>query len=279
MYTATVRLALTLPLLLAAESPHIPVARTPVLQRVAIHELDLALDDGTQLHYAVATPDDMDAAESLPLVVGLHYGWRGEQSPRLGRDFLRLLVEPGVGATRAILVAPNCPEGSWNHPRAEAAVLALVDAVVREYPVDTDRILVTGFSLGGMGTWFFAANHAEVFDAAIAIASVPVIDHGARSRTDPDAFLAALADGVAPWVSGLMRVPFFVINSRADELIPFAQAEAAAAALAELGAPVRFLPLEGISHYESAGYVPALRQGVRWVLQQWGDAPEPGSRQ
>ena len=129
-----------------------------------------------------------------------------------------------------------------------------------------------------MGTWFFAANHPEVFDAAIAIASVPVVDHGARSRTDPAAFPAAVAEGSAPWVSQLMRVPLFVVNSRADELIPFAQAEAATAALAERGAPVRFLPLDEISHYQSAAYVPALQQGISWVLQQWDDASVPGSR-
>ncbi|HJO05598.1 MAG TPA: prolyl oligopeptidase family serine peptidase [Acidobacteriota bacterium] len=276
MNAAHARLALAMPLLVAAASPHTPAARTPVLQRAAIQELDLALDDGTELHYAVAVPPDIVAGESLPLVVGLHFGWRGEQSSRLGRDFLRIMLEPGLSDTRAILVAPNCPEGSWNHPRAEAAVLDLVDALVREHPVDTDRILVTGFSLGGMGTWFFAANHAEVFDAAIAIASVPVIDHGNRSRDDPDAFLAAVAEGTAPWVRALMRIPFFVINSRADELIPFAHAEAATGALVESGAPLQFLSLDGISHYESARYVPALQQGVRWVLQQWGAASGSG---
>jgi len=277
MDAAYAKLALALPLLLAALLPHTSAARTPVAQRAAIHEFDLALDAGTQLHYAMTVPEDIAAEESLPLVVGLHFGWRGEQPARLGRDFLRILVEPGVGATRAILVAPNCPEGSWNHPRSEAAVLQLVDALARQFPVDADRVLVTGFSLGGMGTWFFAANHAEVFDAAIAIASVPVVDHGARSRTDPAAFLDAVAEGSAPWVSGLMRVPLFVVNSRADELIPFAQAEAAVAALAARGAPVRFLPLEQISHYDSVGYVPALQQGIRWVFEQWDDAPVPGS--
>jgi len=60
-------------------------------------------------------------------------------------------------------------------------------------------------------------------------------------------------------------------------LIPFAQAEAAVAALAARGAPVRFLPLEQISHYDSVGYVPALQQGIRWVFEQWDDAPVPGS--
>ena len=278
MNAAHARLALAVPLLLAAELPHTPTARTPVLQRAALHELDLVLDDGTQLHYTVATPNNLDAEESLPLVLGLHFGWRGEQPQRLGRDFLRILVEPAVGAMRAILVAPNCPEESWSHPRAEAAVLDLLDTVVRDYPVNRDRILVTGFSLGGMGTWFFAANHAKVFDAAIPIASVPVVDHGVGSRSGPDAFRAAVLAGTAPWVTGLMRVPLFVINSRADELIPFAHAEAAAAALAERGAPVRLLLLEGLSHYESARYIPALQQGVHWVLQQWDDAPSDSNR-
>ncbi len=277
MKAAPARLTFALALLLAVSSPSL-AARPVVLQRAAIQELDLVLADGTELHYAVAVPADVGAQESLPLVVGLHYGWRGEQPKRLGRDFMRILVEPGLSSTRAILVAPNCPEGSWNHPRSEAAVLDLIDTLLRDYPIDADRILVTGFSLGGMGTWFFAANHPDVFDAAIAIASVPVVDHEGRSRTDPDAFAASVAEGSAPWLGGLMRVPLFVVNSRDDELIPFARAAAAVSSLADRGAPVRFLPLEGIGHYQSAGYVPALQQGVSWVLQQWNAARPPDPR-
>ncbi len=277
MRAASAKLTFALVLLAAVSSLSL-AARSVVLQRVAIQELDLALADGTELHYAVAAPADVGANESLPLIVGLHYGWRGEQPKRLGRDFMRILVESGVSSMRAILVAPNCPEGSWNHPRSEAAVLDLIDTLLRDYPIDADRILVTGFSLGGMGTWFFAANHPEVFDAAIAIASVPVVDHEGRSRADPDAFLAAVTEGSAPWLDGLMRVPLFVVNSRDDELIPFARAEAAVSSLADRGAPVRFLPLEGIGHYQSAGYVPALQQGVSWVLQQWNAARPPSPR-
>jgi len=73
----------------------------------------------------------------------------------------------------------------------------------------------------------------------------------------------------------LARVPTYVIHSRSDEVVPFAQAESRARALEELKRPIRFDPLSGTGHYEMGGYLEALRRGGRWVREQWTSATRP----
>src|SRR5690606_30438043 len=54
---------------------------------------------------------------------------------------------------------------------------AFVDHLLAELPVDTDRVYLTGLSLGGFGTWDLALRRPEVF-AAIA----PICGHGKPLR-------------------------------------------------------------------------------------------------
>jgi predicted peptidase len=61
-------------------------------------------------------------------------------------------------------VSPQCPEGKfWS---AEV-LLKLLDEVTTRYAVDTNRIYLTGLSMGGYGTWKLGLRYPERF-AAIA---------------------------------------------------------------------------------------------------------------
>lgn len=63
-----------------------------------------------------------------------------------------------------ILVSPQCPEGeTWS----DDVLLALLDEVIKKHKVDTNRVYLTGLSMGGYGTWSLGIKHPERF-AAIA---------------------------------------------------------------------------------------------------------------
>jgi len=65
-----------------------------------------------------------------------------------------------------IVVSPQCPEGQvWSRD----ALLALLDDFTGEYAVDTNRIYLTGLSMGGYGTWDFGLAHPERFAAIVPI--------------------------------------------------------------------------------------------------------------
>lgn len=236
--------------------------------RLHLQQQTLAFDGGPPLSYAIGRPES-PRPRPLPLVIALHFGWEGKLSSRQGRDFLRLLPEPAFTSLGAVLVAPNCPERTWVHRRSEAAVLALLDALIAEAGVDADRVLLTGFSLGGMGTWFLAARHGARFAAAMPIATVPVVRRGTDGGTGLAEYQRVVAGGRVPWRPGLAEVPLYVVNSRDDEIIPFAPVDAAVRHLRRRGAAIDLVTLDGVGHYESARYVESARAAVPWVRRCW----------
>jgi predicted peptidase len=119
--------------------------------------------------------------------------------------------------------------------------------VFEHYAIDRNRMLVTGFSMGGAGTWFMSTHHPERFSGAIPIAG--------RPRDNP--------------LEALDSMPVHIIHSRDDELVPIGPARDAANALAEQNHTVQFTELSGIGHYAMGGYVDALRQAGSWMWHQW----------
>jgi len=63
-----------------------------------------------------------------------------------------------------IVVSPQCSEGKlWSNE----TLLALLDEVTNRYLIDTNRIYLSGLSMGGYGTWNLGTTYPEKF-AAIA---------------------------------------------------------------------------------------------------------------
>jgi predicted peptidase len=207
----------------------------------SVSETTLDLGDGTTLRYGIAVP--ADDGRPRPLVVVLHPGGRGEY---YGSSFMQAIVEPALRAWGAVLVAPDVPDRSWATARSERAVLALVEQVASEHRVDRARVLVTGYSMGGAGTWYLAARHPEVFTGAIVMAGSP-------RGVD-------LAD---------VAIPVYLLHSPDDEVVSFAGAEEAYRALSERGHPVELRVLPGFTHYMMGAYVPALRLAGNWMLERW----------
>jgi predicted peptidase len=104
-----------------------------------------------------------------------------------------------------------------------------------------------GYSLGGVGTWHFAAAFRHGFMAGIPIA-------GAPRRAD----LTALRD-----------MPLYVIHSRADQIVPIDEDEAAVHQLREMGAPVKFAPLPQGGHFDYGPVTAELENAADWVEQLW----------
>jgi predicted esterase len=222
----------------------------------------------------VAVPEGADrTSRQVPLIVALHYGWKGDLPQRMGRDFLRVFVEPAFADLGAVIVAPNCPSTSWRHPASIDAVKRLRDMAIAELPVDPERILLTGFSLGGMGTWYIGTHHPDLFSAAIPVAAVPVFDRGQEDRSGLAEFVERVGRGEQTgWHDGLRRLHLHAVNSRADELIPFAPVAAAVRQLQRRGADLEFLALDDIGHYDSAAFAAAMRPAVKWLTHLWSVA-------
>lgn len=67
-----------------------------------------------------------------------------------------------------IVVSPQCPENEWWTEKTEV-LINLLDDIVARYDVDTDRVYLTGLSMGGYGTWALASEYPDRFAAVVPI--------------------------------------------------------------------------------------------------------------
>jgi predicted peptidase len=158
---------------------------------------------------------------------------------------LEILVGPALADLGAIIVAPDSVRGDWSTPENEKAVNALLDMVLARYAIDRKKIAVTGYSMGGAGTWHFAEKFPERFSAAIPIAGRPPAS-------------------AAGW-----RLPVLAIHSRDDQVVPFDPTEARIAELQKAGVNAKLIALTGITHYQTNRFAGALMRAVPWLREVW----------
>jgi len=209
------------------------------------YTMTFMVPDFGPMRYALTLPRGYNPRQARPLILALHPG--GERFPGYGGAFVQQVVAPGLNALGAIIIAPDVPTRGWTDAIAERAVLALVRSVMDNFTIDRSRVLVTGFSLGGRGTWFLSSRHSDVFTAAIVMAGSP---------------------GDEP-LDRLARVPTYVIHSRDDEVVPFEPTQRAVTELKRLDRTIEFEPLVGLTHYQMGAYVDSLERGGRWIVNRW----------
>lgn len=104
-----------------------------------------------------------------------------------------------------------------------AKLTTLLTHITTTYPIDPNRIILTGVSMGGYGTFDFATSNPTKFAAIIPICG------GADPRL----------------VRVLAGVPIWVFHGNKDGIIPTSESEKAVAALKKAGGEVRFTVYEG----------------------------------
>jgi predicted peptidase len=97
-------------------------------------------------------------------------------------------------------------------------VIELLDSLSREFPIDRDRVYLTGQSLGGYGTWDLVTKRPALFAAA-----VPLCGAGAVSR-------AGAARGV----------PIWAFHGAKDPVVPVAGSRDMVAALRAVSGTVKY---------------------------------------
>lgn len=130
--------------------------------------LEKTVTRDVRLDYLIALPQQYEERKHWPLVLFLHgAGERGADLNRVKLHGPPMLIERGKPFD-AIVVSPQCPQGSWWTNEVEALEL-LLDEIEANYNVDRRRIYITGLSMGGMGTWALAARNPQRYAAIVPI--------------------------------------------------------------------------------------------------------------
>ncbi|NOX98584.1 MAG: prolyl oligopeptidase family serine peptidase [Verrucomicrobia bacterium] len=119
-----------------------------------------------QLQYLLSLPEgyDKDPAKKWPLVIFLHgSGERGSDINKVKMHGPPMLVDKGKKFP-FILISPQCPTDSW---WSYEPLMEMIEDAEKRYQVDPKRIILTGLSMGGYGTWELAAHYPKKFAALV----------------------------------------------------------------------------------------------------------------
>jgi predicted peptidase len=116
--------------------------------------------------YLLFLPKDYNAklGKRWPLILFLHgAGERGTNVWLVAKHGPPKIVQQNPEFP-FIVVSPQClPDKIWSNE----TLISLLDDIVSEYAVDTNRVYLTGLSMGGYGAWELGLTYPERF-AAIA---------------------------------------------------------------------------------------------------------------
>lgn len=120
------------------------------------------------MNYWLYIPEN--ATPDMPLIVFLHgigevgrvdalenYGMISSAREIYGEEFPFIALNPCVQTD------------SWTSGENPAILKALIDYIVVTCEIDPDRIILTGHSLGSIGTWYMLSQYGDYFTAAVPV--------------------------------------------------------------------------------------------------------------
>lgn len=176
--------------------------------------------------YLLFLPDGYsENKQGWPLMLFLHgAGERGSDLKKVKKHGPPKIVEKQKDFP-FIVVSPQCPKNDWWTDKVEV-LIKLLDDIIARYNVDTERIYLTGLSMGGYGTWALAAKYPESFSAI-----APICGGGNRVM----AFR-------------LKDVPVWAFHGAKDNVVPLKQSEEMVNAIIARGGDAR------LTVYPDAGH-------------------------
>lgn len=203
------------------------------------------------LQYIIEPPNEPDSeppADGWPLIVFLH------GTVERGTD-LKKLTRRGPLAYRAdggqfscYVAAPQCPSTTtWFHLHDELE--QWLDMLLMAHHIDFDRVILTGFSLGGFGTLDWAYRSPDRFAALVPVAGVGAPD-GKRNPCD------------------LASIPMWIIAGRRDHAVSASGSEAFIASMKQSCGTEPSYTLYNANHVETARQAYRNPELYNWMLSQ-----------
>lgn len=187
------------------------------MTKQSAEKLEKSVTRLVRVNFLLHIPSHYDAksGERWPLILFLHgAGERGEDLERVKVHGVPKIVEEREDFP-FIVVSPQCPENTWWSPED---LVALLEEMVARYPVDEERLYLTGLSMGGYGTWSLALQQPGRFAA-----------------------IAPICGGGNPHlVARIKHVPAWVFHGARDSVVPLQKSEEMVEALRACGGKVRF---------------------------------------
>lgn len=192
---------------------------------------------------------DEDQNHRWPVIITLHGSGECGRVAKMAGMALPRFVASRPRKFPFIVIAVNAPS-MWYRGNNAAAVLEILDAVTAEHRTDPDRVYLTGYSMGGFGTWELAIARPDLF-AAI----VPVCGAG----------IPAAAGNIA-------TLPTWAFHGAKDTNVPVAGSRQMIAAMKAAGGHPKYTEFPSEAHEIWEGVYRSMSL-YKWLLEQRRPAP------
>lgn len=209
-------------------------------------------------NYRLLVPSDLGkTGEKFPLVICLHgAGAKGSDNLKQvkGEVLPAMLAKPEMREKfPCFVLVPQCRDGEdaqgrpnnwvkwvgqkgtppaqWVETEAEPsdqlrAAMAALDDVLATQPVDLTRIYLTGVSMGGSASWYWAAHEPERFAAVVTACGL-----SEEKRAEE-----------------IARIPLWAFHGSRDPIAPVERTRAMVEALRQAGSAVKFTEFDDGGH-------------------------------
>jgi len=222
--------------------------------------------DNDSLLYNILYPNSFLSEESKfekhPLVVFLHgSGERGSDN-EIQIMHIKDLFQNQASRKKhpAFVIAPQCPKGErwvdvkWdkekhimpvNPSESMQLTMDLIDSLVKKYPIDINRIYITGLSMGGFGTWDAIARYPDTFAAA-----VPICGGGDESTAEL-----------------IKNIPIWAFHGADDKVVKVERSRNMVNAIKKVGGSPTYTEYKGVGH---GSWIPAYEETelLKWLFMQ-----------
>ena len=149
-----------------------------------------------------------------------------------------------------IFIMPQCPSSTeWYYTNSDnvKAMTMFLDDILARFPIDPERLSISGLSMGGIGSWYFAIKMPTRFAAL-----VPVAFRG---------------DGGSP--APAIDIPVWAFHGAKDGVIPLIKAQELVDQFKSAGCSVRFTVYPDGQHDASTWTVTYNNADVYdWILRK-----------
>lgn len=216
-------------------------------------------------HYVLYKPATLDpATQALPLIVFLH-GAGASESPA-AVSHAGLMGWAAIHHPQVLIVAPVNPiRRVWWSP---SFVNDVISDIERRFSIDPQRIILTGTSMGGFGSWSTAMAYPNRFAAVVPVAGALPNDILAYHYPAP---LTAESEWL-PQMSALIGLPVLAIHGDSDALVPLSLGQRALDVLRAAGNTSHQMQVIKADHAQTLTGAWSF-QLISWMLQQRQPAP------
>jgi predicted esterase len=209
--------------------------RTYTAQKTGIVMLQNKTSDGVEHYYAVNIPADYTPAKHYQLRVQLHGGvdGRADNKPRGTGDIGALA---GEGVDQIYVLPYAWYDEPWWASEQVMNINTILDSLKRTYNIDENRVVLSGVSDGGTGTYFIAMRDTTPFASFLPLNGFYIV------------LTNSLIEDHLIFPNNLRNKPLFVVNGGRDKFYPIAMVEPFTNHLMHGGVTIDYHPQPDAEH-------------------------------